>query len=45
MMVEQHITRIVSEELHVEEQQVLPDAHIFHDLAADSLDVVVLILA
>jgi len=45
MTFEQKIKRIVSEELHVEEHHVVPEAHILHDLAADSLDAVVPILA
>ena len=44
-MVEERIKKIISEQLGVEEEEVIPDAKFVEDLGADSLDTVELVMA
>lgn len=45
MEVEEKIKKIISEQLGVEEDEVLPEAKFVDDLGADSLDTVELVMA
>lgn len=42
--IDQRLREMISEELGVDESAVTPDAHVVHDLGADSLDFVELIM-
>ena len=45
MEVEEKIKKIISEQLGVEEEEVVPEAKFVDDLGADSLDTVELVMA
>ncbi len=45
MEVEERVKKIISEQLGVEEEEVVPDAKFVDDLGADSLDTVELVMA
>ena len=45
MAVEERIKKIISEQLGVEEDDVIPEAKFVEDLGADSLDTVELVMA
>ena len=45
MAVEERIKKIISEQLGVEEDEVVPEAKFVEDLGADSLDTVELVMA
>ncbi|SKB16196.1 Acyl carrier protein (ACP) [Planktothrix sp. PCC 11201] len=41
----ERVKKIISEQLDVDEQKVIPSANFFEDLSADSLDIVELVMA
>ncbi len=43
--VEERVKKIIAEQLGVEEDEVVPEAHFVEDLGADSLDTVELVMA
>jgi acyl carrier protein len=44
MNVEKRITELIADEFGVEESQVTPNADLMHDFAADSLDIMELVI-
>ena len=43
--IQDHVKKIIIEQLNVEEEQVTPSAHFVEDLGADSLDNVEMVMA
>lgn len=43
--IDQRVTQIIAQQLHVNEEEVVPEASFIDDLGADSLDLVELVMA